>query len=254
MGSGRFENKVALVTGGTAGIGAAVVRALAQEGAKVVFCGLLDGLGDALEEDLCAAGADARFVHADVREDGEIERLVAACTERHGRLDLAVNNAGISHPPTRLADLDCAHYADVMRTNADGVFFAMRHEIPAMLAAGGGAIVNIASILSTKGAAWVSAYGASKHAVVGLTKSAALEYAADNLRVNAVSPGPVDTPMLKRALIECAGDTSKFAGGFPPAGPGAPGDVADAVLYLLSENARFITGANMIVDGGTTAG
>lgn len=136
-------------------------------------------------------------------------------------------------------------------------FYAMRHEIPAIIAhegaRGRGAIVNIASILGTKGAPWIAAYGASKHAVLGMTLSAARDYAAMGLRINAVSPGPVQTPMLERALLEIGGDDTKYAGGFPPAGPGRPKDVAAAVLFLLSTDASYVNGANLLVDGATAA-
>ncbi len=249
----EFAGKVALVTGGTSGIGAAVVEALCEQGAAVVFCGLLDGRGEALESLLGARGLAARYEHADVRVDADMARLVATCLERHGRLDLAVNNAGISHPAARLADIPPEIYAEVMRTNADGVFFAMRHEIPAMIRGDGGAIVNVASILAQRGAPWMAAYGASKHAVLGLTLSAARDYAAAGIRVNAVLPGPVATPMLERALRDIAGDETKYSGGFPPRGPGAPGDIAAAILFLLGDEARYINGAALTVDGATSA-
>ena len=248
-----FAGKVALVTGGSSGIGAAVVEALCKRGAAVVFCGLLDGRGEALESLLAGRGLEAQYCHADVRSDGDMARLVATCLERHGRLDLAVNNAGTSHPAARLADIPPGVYAEVMRTNADGVFFAMRHEIPAMVRGGGGAIVNVASILAQRGAPWMAAYGASKHAVLGLSLSAARDYAAAGIRVNAVLPGPVATPMLERALLDIAGDETKYAGGFPPCGPGAPGDVAEAILFLLGDEARYINGAALTVDGATSA-
>ncbi len=249
----EFAGRVALVTGGTSGIGAAVVEDLCERGAAVVFCGLLDGRGEALESLLAARGLEARYCHADVRVDADMARLVPTCLERHGRLDLAVNNAGTSHPAARLADIPPEIYAEVMRTNADGVFFAMRHEIPAMIRSGGGAIVNVASILARRGAPWMAAYGASKHAVLGLSLSAARDYAAAGIRVNAVLPGPVATPMLERALLDIAGDETKYAGGFPPGGPGAPGDVAAAIVFLLGEEARYINGAALTVDGATSA-
>ncbi|WP_188873498.1 SDR family NAD(P)-dependent oxidoreductase [Iodidimonas muriae] len=253
----RFQDTSVLVTGGSSGIGADVVRALAAEGAQVMFCGLPDGCGEQLEHTLCAQGHKARFVAADVRADDQMRQLVASCLQSLGGLDMAVNCAGISHPPQRLADIDPDHWRNVMATNADGIFYAMRHEIPAMLENGdpdrNRAIVNIASILGTRGAPWIAAYGASKHAVVGLTQSAARDYATFGLRINAVSPGPVDTPMLARALRDIGSDTSKYAGGFPPAGPGKPHDVAAAVLFLLSLEAAYINGTNLHVDGATTA-
>lgn len=255
----RFAARVAVVTGGSSGLGAAVVRALAREGAQVHFCGLDEAVGRALEDELGGAGLPARFHLADVREDAAMAALVARCRDADGRLDLAVNAAGISHPAGRLAEIPPETYRDVMRTNADGVFHAMRHEIPAMLETGEappgrGAIVNIASILGGRGAPWMAAYGASKHAVASLTRSAARDYAEAGLRINAVAPGAVDTPMFRRALMDIGTERDQYAGGFPPAGPGRPEDVAAAVLFLLSEEAAYINGATLTVDGATTAG
>lgn len=249
-----FEGKAAIVTGGTSGIGEAVVRSLAGRGARVVFCGLEAAPGAALGRELCGQGREVVFCHADVRMDADMADLVALCGARFGRLDLAVNNAGISHPPLKLADISPATWRDVMATNADGVFYAMRHEIPAMRAGGGGAIVNIASILATRGAPWMAAYGASKHAVLGMTLAAARDHASDNIRVNAVLPGPVRTPMLERALLDIGGDLTRYAGGMPPGGPGSPTDIAGAVLYLLGTDAAYVNGAALAVDGATNAG
>jgi len=250
----RFHSAVAAVTGGSSGIGAAVVRALAGEGAHVVFCGLDEAAGRQLETALTENGAEVSFCYGDVRADDQMQDFIGQCLELHGRLDLAVNAAGISHPPAKLADIDPVQYREVMATNADGIFHAMRHEIPAMQASGDGAIVNVASILSDRGAPWMAAYGASKHAVASLTRSAARDYAQAGLRVNAVAPGAVDTPMFHRALMDIGEDSSQYAGGLPPAGPGRPEDVAAAVLFLLSAEAAYINGAVLRVDGATTAG
>ena len=209
----------------------------------------------------------ARCQPCDVRDDQQTGAFIAAARQWMGGLDLAVNCAGISHAPQKLADLNPETWRQVMATNADGIFHALRHEIPAMLESAqydqitghppqqghGRAIVNIASILGTRGAPWMAAYGASKHAVVGLTQSAARDYATMGLRINAISPGPVETPMLHRALAEIGHDHSKYAGGFPPAGPGLPADIAAAVLFLLSPDARYINGANLSIDGAITA-
>lgn len=253
----RFTERPVLVTGGTSGIGEQVVRRLVAEGAHVVFCGLDDKAGKALEQGLCKDDGVACYIGADVRDDAGMARLVAQVVTKFGGLSLAVNCAGISHLPHRLAEIEPAVWRDVMATNCDGIFYAMRHEIPAILSheekTGAGAIVNIASILGTRGAPWLAAYGASKHAVISITLSAARDYAAMGLRINAVSPGPVDTPMLHRALRDIEGDHSKYAGGFPPGGSGSPNDVADAVLFLLSRDAAYINGANLLVDGATSA-
>ncbi|GAK34866.1 2,5-dichloro-2,5-cyclohexadiene-1,4-diol dehydrogenase [Iodidimonas nitroreducens] len=271
----RFHNARAVVTGGTSGIGAAVVNALIKEGARVVYCGLPEPEGSTAQHSGETAIAPVRVVPhdralcqpCDVRDDRQTGAFIAAARQWMGGLDLAVNCAGISHAPQKLADLSPETWRQVMATNADGIFHALRHEIPAMLESAqydrvagqppeevrGRAIVNIASILGTRGAPWMAAYGASKHAVVGLTQSAARDYATMGLRINAISPGPVETPMLHRALADIGHDHSKYAGGFPPAGPGQPADIAAAVLFLLSPDARYINGANLSIDGAITA-
>lgn len=246
-----FRGRTAIVTGGTSGIGAATVAALVEAGARVFFCGLEDDRGREVAE---GSAGRAIYRHCDVREDRDMARLVELALAHSGRLDLAVNNAGISHPPLRLADIPPDIWRDVMATNADGVFHAMRHEIRAMQAGGGGAIVNVASILAARGAPWIAAYGASKHAVMGLTLSAARDYAGSGIRVNAVLPGPVDTPMFQRAMLEIGDDLSKYSGGLPPGGPGHPADVVAAILYLLGDAACYVNGAGLVVDGGVSAG
>ncbi len=253
MADAEFTGRVYAVTGGSSGIGAACVTALAARGARVVFCGLDDAAGAAVA---AATGGAATYRHADVRQGPDMAALVAACVERHGRLDGAVNAAGVSHHAAKAADIPAAVWDDVITVNAGGVFRAMQAEIPALLASGegGGAIVNIASILGEGGAPWMAAYGASKHAVIGLTLSAARDYAAAGLRINCVAPGPVATPMLDRALADIGGDRTKYAGGFPPAGPGRAEQVAAAVLFLLGDAAQYVNGAVLRVDGATAAG
>lgn len=247
----EFRDRVFLVTGGSSGIGAACVRLLTACGAKVVFCGLDDAAGDSV---VAETGGAAVYSNSDVRRESDMAALVADCVARYGRLDGAVNAAGISHPAAKAAAIPASDWDDVMAVNAGGVFRAMQAEIPALLKSGGGAIVNIASILGEGGAPWMAAYGASKHAVIGLTLSAARDYATQGLRINCVAPGPVATPMLDRALADIGGDVAKYAGGFPPAGPGQPKDVASAVLFLLGESAQYVNGAVLRVDGATAAG
>lgn len=250
----RFENKTVAVTGGTSGLGEAIVKAFAAEGAAVFFCGLLDAEGTRVEQDTARLPGTARYVHADVRDDQAMQTFTQHAADHSGGIVAAVNNAGISHAAARFADHSLATVDDIIQTNVMGVWHAMRHQIPLMLAGGGGAIINIASILSRSGAGWMAPYGMSKHAVVGLSKSAALDYADQGLRINTVSPGPMQTPMFERALADIGGDMEKFAGGIPKAGPADPADVAKTVLYLASDEAATVTGANIIVDGGVSTG
>lgn len=249
----RFADKIAVVTGGTSGLGECIVKALAAEGATVFFCGLLDGEGDRVVAEVEEATGSAHFIHADVRSDNAMCNFVRQACEKTGALDIAVNNAGISHASARFADHDLETVNDVFQTNVMGIWHAMRHQIPHMVA-NGGAIINIASILSKSGAGWMAPYGMSKHAVVGLSKSAALDYAEQGLRINTVSPGPMKTPMFERALEDIGNDLEKFAGGIPKTGPADPMDVAKTVLYLASDEAANVTGANFIVDGGVSTG
>ena len=258
----RFSGKNIVVTGGTSGFGEAIVKAFASEGAHVHFCGLIDSEGtrvqaeaNALAESVAGSAAGSGlYHHADVRDEESVKTFIAAATASTGTLDIAVNNAGISHRAARFADQDPAMVSDVLQTNVMGIWYAMRHEIPLMLKNDGGAIINIASILSESGAEWMAAYGTSKHAVIGLTKSAALDYAGTGIRINAVSPGPMLTPMFKRALDDIGGDMSKFAGGFPKGGPANPAEVAKTVLYLASAEAGYTNGTNVVVDGGASTG
>lgn len=250
----RFDGKRIIVTGGTSGFGEAIVKAFAREGAHVHFCGLIDAEGARVVAAVESEGGKARYHHADVRIEASVQAFTDQATDGSTLLDIAVNNAGISHTAARFADQDTGMVEDVLRTNVMGIWHAMRHEIPVMLKNGGGAIINTASILSRSGAEWMAAYGTSKHAVVGLTKSAALDYAESGIRINAVSPGPMLTPMFERALDDIGGDMTKFAGGLPKGGPADPADVAKTVLYLASDEAGYMNGANVIVDGGTSSG
>lgn len=251
----RFENKTIVVTGGTSGLGAVTVRLLATEGAHVFFCGMdaAEGvhIANSIKKDDLAGSAV--FNQADVRVPTDMKAFVEAAVA-DGPLYGAVNNAAISHQAALFADQPLDVVEDVWRTNVMGVWHAMHFEIPEMLKNGGGAIVNVASILSKAGAAWMAAYGATKHAVIGMTKSAALDYVDEGIRINAMSPGPMQTPMFDRAMDDIGGDMTKFAGGMPKAGPMNPNDVANSILHLLSDEAKTVSGANVIVDHGASLG
>lgn len=251
--AGSLDGRVALVTGAGSGIGRASALALAREGARVVAADV-DEAGAketvALVED---AGGDGRAVACDVTDEVQVAALVQVALDAYGRLDCAHNNAGVSGPPTQLADLDAADVRRILDVNVTGVFLCLKHEIPAMLAAGGGAVVNTSSGAGLGGAPWFGAYSASKHAVVGLTKSAALEYGGQGIRVNAVCPGPISTPMLDAATAGNAEMRALFSQGIPMGREGSPEEVAAVVAWLCSDAASYVNGAAVPVDGGAKA-
>jgi NAD(P)-dependent dehydrogenase (short-subunit alcohol dehydrogenase family) len=250
---GTFTGKVALVTGGTSGIGKVTAFAFAKEGAKVVLSGRREKEGLAVVEEIKKAGGTAHFVQADVAKEADVKRLVAETVAKFGRLDIAFNNAGIEStgPITEASE---AEYRRVFDINVWGVLASMKHEVPAMLKTGGGAIINTSSIAGHVGMGNVSVYIASKHAVEGLTKSAALEYAKQGIRVNAVAPAGIVTEMYER--FTGGEDTEQgkaFAAMHPVGRVGRSEEVAAAVLYLASDAAKFTTGISLPVDGGWLA-
>lgn len=244
---GVLAGKVAIVTGAASGIGRAVAEVYAREGAKVLVSDLDDTAGAQVVAGIEAAGGTASYFRTDVSSPEANEALVKAAVERYGALHVACNNAGIGGEQNLLADYSVAGWRKVIEVNLNGVFYGMRAEIPAMLASGGGAIVNMASILGKVGFAQSAAYVAAKHGVVGLTKNAAIEYAKQNVRVNAVGPGFIDTPLLK-ALPEEA--RTAITALHPIGRLGTAMEVAETVLFLSSENASFITGSYLNADGG----
>jgi NAD(P)-dependent dehydrogenase (short-subunit alcohol dehydrogenase family) len=253
-GSVNLQGKVVLVTGGASGIARASSIAFARAGAKVAIADIDGRGGEETLGQISAAGGDAFFAGCDVSDAAQVAQLIQRTVARYGRLDCAANIAAIEGTPLRMDQVPDDEFDRVIRINLRGVWLCMKHEIIQMLKqGGGGAIVNLASAAGLVGSVRSPAYGASKHGVVGLTKSAALQYAKDNIRVNAVCPGGIATPMTER-IAAAAGGTQMGLGAAHPIGRmGLPEEIAETVLWLCSDEASFITGAAVPVDGGLTA-
>ena len=252
--AGRLAGKIALVTGGSSGIGQACSLAFAREEAKVIVADInVDG-GERTTRLIRDSGGDATFINADVSKATEVEALVNKAVEAYGRLDCAFNNAGIAGAiATPTHEYPEEDWDRVLSVNLKGVWLCMKHEIPQMLKQGRGVIVNMASVWGLVGASGFSAYIASKHAVVGVTRAAALEYATRGIRINAVNPGAIRTPMLDPAIAAIPGFEAMMTALHPVGRLGMPEEVAEAVVWLCSDAASFVTGSNLSVDGGWTA-
>jgi NAD(P)-dependent dehydrogenase (short-subunit alcohol dehydrogenase family) len=247
-----FDGKVAIVTGGSSGIGRSTAQLYARAGARVVVSDIDEDGGHETVRLLRDEGGQAEFVRADVGKPGECENLVTATVEHYGRLDIACNNAGISGASAPTGEYGIDDWQRVIDINLSSVFYCMRYQIPAMLENDGGAIVNIASILGKVGFATAPAYTAAKHGVVGLTRTAALEYSAKGIRVNAVGPGFISTPLI--AQLEDDDDTKQMLVSKHAIGRlGKDMEVAALIAFLSSEQASFITGSYHAVDGGYLA-
>lgn len=247
----ELKGKTAIITGAGSGIGKAIALLYAQEGARIVVSDLNEQGGNETLREIQSAGGEAIFVKADTSQPGDSEQLVKATLQKFGALHIAVNNAGIAGPIQPVGEYPVDGWDKVIAINLSGVFYGMRYQLPAMLAAGGGSIVNIASILGKVGSKGSAAYTAAKHGVVGLTEAAALEYATQGIRINAIGPGYIMTPMLSQALDEAT--LKAVAGLHPMQRLGKVEEVAALALWLNSDKASFVTGSYYNVDGGYLA-
>jgi NAD(P)-dependent dehydrogenase (short-subunit alcohol dehydrogenase family) len=244
---------VVLITGALTGIGRATALAFAKEGAHVVASGRREAEGKALEAELRSLGTEAAFIRADVRREDDVRGLIDQIVTRFGRIDAAVNAAGTEGQPGPVVDQTAESYAATFETNVLGTLLSMKHELRVMQPQGRGSIVNISSTYGHEGAAGASVYAASKHAVEGLTKSAALEGAKSGVRINAVAPGPTDTGMLNR-FTGSSERKAALTKTVPLGRVGDPAEIARAAIFLASDNASFITGQILAADGGKSAG
>jgi NAD(P)-dependent dehydrogenase (short-subunit alcohol dehydrogenase family) len=247
-----MNSPVVLITGALTGIGRAAARGFAQKGAHLVVGGRRDKEGQELADELEGLGAEAIFVHTDVRNENEVRDLVDRAMARFGRLDVAVNCAGTEGKPGPVTDQTAETYAATFDTNVLGTLLTMKHEMRVMLNQRSGNIVNVSSTYGRTGAAGAAIYAASKHAVEGLTKSAALEVAASGVRINLVAPGPIDTAMLDR-FTGTPEKKANLAATVPLNRVGRPEEIAQTIMFLASDKASFITGASYVIDGGKTA-
>jgi NAD(P)-dependent dehydrogenase (short-subunit alcohol dehydrogenase family) len=252
QGQTTMSNQVVLITGALTGIGRATALAFARAGAHVVVSGRRDEAGQALAAELNALSGSAEYIRADVRHDDDVRSLIDQTVTRFGRLDVAVNNAGTEGKPGPVTEQTAESYAATFDTNVLGTVLSLKHQMRVMQAQGHGSIINLSSTMGHKGAPGASIYTASKHAVEGLTKAAALEGAAFGVRVNAVAPGPVETEMLNRFT----GNADRKAGliaGVPLKRSGTPEEIARTIVFLASDHASFVTGQIISVDGGKSA-
>jgi NAD(P)-dependent dehydrogenase (short-subunit alcohol dehydrogenase family) len=243
----RFTDKVVFITGAASGIGRAAALAFAAEGARVA---ILDRSADALEEvktSVKNAGAEVMAIACDVSSPEQVQAAVRQIVDRFGRLDVAFNNAGVENKAAPVHEIDLAEWDRILGINLGGTFVCMKHELAQMVKQGGGVVVNTSSGAGIRGVAGGAAYAASKHAIIGLTRSAALDYAKQNIRVNAVLPGNIETPMMDRFT---GGDIQKAIDLEPVGRLGKPEEIAESVLWMASDLGGFVTGAATVIDGG----
>ncbi len=248
-----MSHQVVVITGALSGIGRAAAFAYADAGAQVVVSGRRDEAGEALANELRSRGAEAEFVRADVRHDEDVRNLIDVAVQRFGHVDVVVNNAGTEGIPGPLVDQTGESVAETFDANVLGTVFGMKHALRVMLPRGQGSIVNVSSLLGHRGMGGVSIYTASKHAVEGLTKAGAIEVAGTGVRINAVAPGPIETPMMDRVTGSDKDVKASFLAMVPLKRAGRPEEIADAILFLGSDKASFITGQVIDADGGMSA-
>jgi NAD(P)-dependent dehydrogenase (short-subunit alcohol dehydrogenase family) len=247
-----LQDSVTIVTGGSTGIGHAAALRFAEEGSQVVLADVNTEDGLATVDEIEEMGGEATFVETDVSDPADVENMVETAVDTYGGLDFAFNNAGVEGDDSVASEQTLDNWEQVIDVNLKGVFLGMRAEIPAMLESGGGAIVNTASIAGVVGFPELSPYVASKHGVIGLTKTAALEYSGEGVRVNAVCPGVIDTPMVERSSEDMESVDQAIAA-TPLGRLGAPNEIGDAAVWLCSEESSFVTGEAMVIDGGYTS-
>jgi NAD(P)-dependent dehydrogenase (short-subunit alcohol dehydrogenase family) len=246
---GMFAGKVVLITGATSGIGEVTAKAFAREGAKVFFCGRRENLGKQVEQAIRTNGGEATYMRADVRDAQSVKSFVDACVAKYGRLDIAFNNAGNDYPPKSIAETSIESFDDLINTHVRGTFLSMKYEIPHLLKAGSGAMINMASIGGHRAFPNIVGYGASKASVIHMTKMAAQEY-GKTLRINVLSPGAINTAMLDRVKRDWKVTEEQLLAPYPSKRPGQPEEVAAMVMWLASDAASYVSGANLSIDGG----
>lgn len=252
MSKNKFSGKVVIVTASSSGIGKATALAFAREGARVVVACRRRREGEETIRQIEASGGAARFIRTDVSRAADVAAMVSETVKHFGRLDFAFNNAGLAEAPVAFSDQTEDAFDAVMNVTVKGTWLCMRAEAPAILRSGGGAIVNMASIAAVVGSQGAPIYSAAKHAVIGLTKSAALEYAKLGLRVNSVCPGVIETPSIEQYLVQSPALKAQLLAAHPAGRFGTPEEVAAAVVWLCSPETTFMTGHSLVIDGGYT--
>jgi NAD(P)-dependent dehydrogenase (short-subunit alcohol dehydrogenase family) len=252
--NGRFAGKVVLITGATSGIGEATARAFAAEGATVHFCGRRETLGEQVAQSIWDGGGNATYQRADVRLEEDVKAVVDTCVAQYGKIDIAFNNAGIFMTPAEVQDIPLDNFVDIMMTNTVGEFLCMKYEISHMRRQGGGNIINMASVAGHVGFRNTAHYNASKHGVIGLTKATAQENADYNIRINSISPLAVDTPQLRESFAFQGITYEQAVQGFVTKRIMTPHEIAEAVMFLASNQATSMTGMDLDVTGGQLAG